>query len=191
MENVRSDAPNTGRLTWTSFPSSRSVVVIQDGVSWCYLCTYAPWLDEYAEVKLSSTIYRPSNTTAHITPHNRTRYVHVIQYDRQMGSAGPIASETTAYGVKSSEFITISGKAWHDIVAFSLVTVGKFPTNSLFAGSVRKQSWPPLRSTIVSKWARAILMDWSARSNFSRKLTVSAKFWYVRKFEVRSICIRT
>jgi len=67
------------------------------------------------------------------------RYVHVIQYDRQMGSAGPIASQITVYGRLCMA---------HDFLSFSVVyvgTIGKLLTNSLFAGLVRQQFEPPLR----------------------------------------------
>lgn len=64
-------------------------------------------------------------------------YVHVIQYDRRMGSAGPLASEFTSarYGGESGEFITISGKEVHDFGAFSLVATGKHPTVFPLCGS--------------------------------------------------------
>lgn len=64
-------------------------------------------------------------------------YVHVIQYDRQMGSAGPyrVGIHKRMVWGESGEFITISGKEVHDFGAFSLVTTGRFPTISSLYGS--------------------------------------------------------
>jgi hypothetical protein len=119
-------------------------------------------------------------------------YAHVIQYDRQMGSAGPIASESRCMGSKRVYYHKRKRVSW--LLAFSLATIGKLPTISLFVGLERKQSELSLplyctdfdvRELDFSKnWWFQLIFDMFANLRFASKCIHSCRVEVRGKTEI-------